>query len=317
MGKLKQAYELNAHDVDELLSALLPDGVFTEFLWRKAYKSFWFGPLDSYLSAYRFDILAPQSRLKFLLFPEINTQHGVNSYIHQWKGQIISLFMSLCGILTADILKEGIDHIFEESYDVSSDIFKQERDKLFTDIALEDRNYAVKFAACTDINQLLENMDWKRHAIPHKDFGFLSPIFPETIVVDKAAAIRHLSKCAYSLRHEVKGISQTLVERIAATPSAPDQDSPAEPLSKPAGEVIRIPADLWQGKSSAAIRTDMRKGYADSVIAFVLYEWHGLHNKTHIGRLLGPKDTEQDDSSCRRRATRLLEEAASFTILQA
>jgi hypothetical protein len=46
IGKLKQAFGLNTHDVQGLLSMLLPDGVFPANLWKKAYSSFWFGKIQ-------------------------------------------------------------------------------------------------------------------------------------------------------------------------------------------------------------------------------------------------------------------------------
>ena len=49
IGNLKQAFDLKEQDIQRLLSALPPDGIFPDTLWRRAYKSFWFGPMESYL----------------------------------------------------------------------------------------------------------------------------------------------------------------------------------------------------------------------------------------------------------------------------
>jgi hypothetical protein len=77
--------------------------------------------------------------------------------------------------------------------------------------------------------------------------------------------------------------------------------------------VIYVPRSLWDGKRHQAIRDSMRQQeFADPVIAYVLYEWHGLKNKTEIGRLLGPDD--KVDSTYRRLADRLLADAESLNI---
>lgn len=80
---------------------------------------------------------------------------------------------------------------------------------------------------------------------------------------------------------------------------------------------VTIPSALWQGKPPKSIRDAMRPregqdGFSDAVIAYVLFNWCGLTNKTQLGRLLGKPG--QDDSSYRRLTARLLDEAASFTI---
>ncbi|MDR2489696.1 MAG: hypothetical protein LBD42_09450 [Desulfovibrio sp.] len=321
IGKLKQAYGLNERDIQRLLSALPPDGTFPDTLWRNAYKSFWFGPLESYLSGYRIGTLFKPSKLDFLLFPEIAIQHDDYFYISKLEEQIIVLFMSLSGILISNILQDGINYIFEEIYDDCNDIFRNEREILFNKISEEDKNYDIKFRTCENISQLLETMDWKRHAIPHKYFTFLSSVFIDSIIVNKSAAVRYIFECGYPLRREVKGISKAILERITASvaQNAPVHDivSSADLPSTPELPPIFVPSELWQGKTPQAVRDGMKQeGYADPVIAHVLFTWCKLKNKKRIGILLGD-NPDQDESAHRRRANNLLDEARTLTISSA
>ena len=99
IGNLKQAFDLKEQDIQRLLSALPPDGIFPDTLWRRAYKSFWFGPMESYLSGHRLGTLFESSQLDFLLFPEVTIPHDDYFYIGKWEEQILILFDSLSGIL--------------------------------------------------------------------------------------------------------------------------------------------------------------------------------------------------------------------------
>jgi hypothetical protein len=324
IGKLKQAYGLNEQDIQGLLSSLLPDEISPDTLWRNAYKSFWFGPMESYLSGYRIGTLFESSRLDFLLFPEIALQDDDYFYISKSKEQIIVLFMNLSGILISDKLQSGINYIFEETYDDAKDIFKNERELLFSTIAEEDKNYSLQFSTCENINRLLEIMDWKRHAIPHKCFAFLSTVFFDAIIVNKYASVRHLFECGYPLRREVKGISQALVERILAAPlmqppsmieeqpCANPAPTPSTPKPEPAPIVVH--RALWEGKEPSAVVETMReKKYIDVVIAYVLFYWCDLNNKTEIGRLL--IQSEKESSTYLHYTDRLLKKAAALTII--
>ena len=105
-----------------------------------------------------------------------------------------------------------------------------------------------------------------------------------------------------------------LVDRISAglqksiTVNAPTVKIPS----------VKVPSVLWKGKPYASVRNAMRpkeeggEGFLDAIIAYVLFNWCGLKNKTALGRLLG--EPNKDTSSYRRLATRLLKEAASLTI---
>jgi hypothetical protein len=118
------------------------------------------------------------------------------------------------------------------------------------------------------------------------------------------------------LRHEVKGVSHALVERITAssgdhTQTSVDDSSPLSPSAP-----IIIPRSLWQGKENLAVVNAMRERKdKDSVIAYVLFEWCGLKNKIDIGQLLRGHPTRMlDDSTYAKQATACLKEAAAYRI---
>ena len=109
------------------------------------------------------------------------------------------------------------------------------------------------------------------------------------------------------------------VTETEATPKPLEEAGTPQSKNDTNESAICVPRALWEGKPSASIRNAMRpkeeggEGFSDAVIAYVLFNWAKLENKTEIGRLLGKP--EQDDSSYRRLTTRLLNEAASLTIM--
>jgi hypothetical protein len=137
------------------------------------------------------------------------------------------------------------------------------------------------------------------------------------------------------LRHEVKGISRALVERIEAalatqtlytTPPLVVQElaidkqaqgnSAEDAPESPPGPII-IPRSLWQGKEHAAVVKAMREREdKDCVIAHVLFHFCNLRNKTEIDALLrGHVKRILDDSTYAKHTRLLLKEAATYRII--
>ena len=80
---------------------------------------------------------------------------------------------------------------------------------------------------------------------------------------------------------------------------------------------ISVPAEYWQNKSHPATRDALREaGFPDFVIAYVLYEWIGPKNKTHIGSLLADKELK-DAKSHRNLTNALLKQASYSAIIKA
>ena len=314
IGKLKQAYGLNEQDVQTLLSELLPNGVFPTDLWQKAYSSFWRGKILDYTVLYNLNSPPFPLKLSCLSFPKINIPPDSYYYIEKCREMMWVLFVEVSSFLTSDKVKNGLDYILGESYATNDFIYEQEIKNLFDNLAIEDNNFAVRFGSCINAKQFIETADDKRCAVSHNYFSCISKIFPDTIVVDKAAAILHFEKCGYPLRQEVKGISKAFVERIIATPVV--HPPVATPVTPSASSIV-VPRELWEGKTPKSARDSMQQqGFTDPrVIAYVLHHWCGLKNKTQIGRLLGSEG--QDDSTYLRLAHRLLDKAAALNIQHA
>ena len=147
-------------------------------------------------------------------------------------------------------------------------------------------------------------------------------------MVDKKEAVLYLAEhYGYDrIKTEVNGLDQAYVDSVLAAAPSSQTATPAvsiltEPVSiSSAGQGgIFVPRKLWEGRIYPAIRDAMRpkdeyEGYPDFVIAYVLFNWCGLKNKTEIGRLLRGNKTEHNDSTFLRSANSLLKKAAHHTI---
>ena len=89
------------------------------------------------------------------------------------------------------------------------------------------------------------------------------------------------------------------------------------PLSKPDDlsiglNLLNIPSDVWVGKTCPVVRDAMReKDFPDYAIAFVLFNFCGLTNKTQLGRLLH-KNKDMVSSSYARHTNFLIAQANNF-----
>ncbi|MDR3043624.1 MAG: hypothetical protein LBU75_05090 [Desulfovibrio sp.] len=310
IGRLKQAYGLSALEVDELLAALWPNGVFPYDLWEKAYTSYW---KDAALHNAAFHLAGAAPVL-----PEIDQKLAemyATTPLYPYQTLVVKFFESLSAKIFVSDLEKGFRYITEEAIGDSINEFKEKIDYIFDRLSDTEKEYDLRIFSpyCWAVNMSAERfrelMDTKILSVPSSCYFFISDLFTDTIIVDKSAAVRHLFNCGYPLRQEVKGISRAIVEHItAALPARPQDAAPSLPPA-----AINVPRALWEGKSPAAIRDAMKKAeFDESVIAYVLFEWHGLTNKTRLGRLLSKK--EQDEKSYRNLVDRLLDKAAALTI---
>ena len=313
IGKLKQAYGLNEQEVLSLLSALPPEGVFPAYLWRRAYETCWFVALQEFTRSCDINPSLFQDKYAYFLFLEQHAHAFDMYYITTYREKIYGLLVGVSMILSPDKIKSGLDYILKCAYETCDSILEKEIDNFLEKLEIEYNNFAARLESCRGEKQFIEFYNGKSCVVSINYFSFISQIFCDTIVVDKVAAIRYLFKHNYPLRHEVKGITRELVESIRAIPVAPTNEETSATPSTPS---IVVPRDLWAGKSYPVVRNGIqREGYPPEVIAYVLFEWCKLKNKTEIGRLLGPGD--QTDSSCLRRGNRLLKKATDLNITTA
>lgn len=290
VSKIKQAYELNAQEAQSLLDALAPDGVFPFTLWQKAYAALWRASALDAARVWKFE--APP-------FPETDQlpeKHCPTSTYAKW---ITDFFLELAKVIHIPELEQGLDYIMEAAYDGKDTEYRQAKENLFHLLTIEDKHIANR-----------TRLSGKKNvSVPVRHSEFLYALFPDTIVVDKAAAVRHLHTCGYALQHEVKGLSRAFVEQITA--SAPEPAAAAE------SGAVCVPTALWKGKTHETVRDTLREhNYSEPVIAFILHHWCGLKNKTELGKLLSPV-SNQEDTAHRRRANRLLNEAERLSIREA
>jgi len=292
IGKLKQAYELNPQEAEAVLRELSPSGVFPYAVWQKAHSQFWKGHAHDNVRLYKLE-RPPQ-------FPEageIPEKYFPTEVYTKW---LVDFLVEMSRLICTSEFEKGFDYVIGETYDGDMFPFKEEKERLFSALNLERK--AIHIRARTTIRE----SDFST-ALPH--FKFILEFFPDTVAVDKAAAVRHLHSCGYSLRREVKGLSHSLVQSIIAdVPILQVQDALPSP--------IFVSRSLWEGKIEKSVRDGMRQqDFTDPVIAYVLHTWCGLKNKTQIGRLLGPSDLT--DRSYLRLAENLLAEASALNIQHA
>ena len=305
MGRVRQAYALTGNEVENVIQALWPGDVFPLELWHRAHEKFWKAFADSNQAVYKIETPA---------LPELDT---AKEYFHTYlcSLDVLDFFKKMSEIIKANIVQEGLRYILEESYNEIDEIFSEEKDFLFsTLLKFETIDQFGQYEQYSEngFNSIYED---KILYIPHSSYHFISHIFPDTVLVDTIAVIRHLHYCP--LRLEVKGITQRIVDFVLSLPVSATTP-PAEPVAEeqPQGQksVFRIPAALWEGRPEAAVRDAMKADYCLPIIAYVLVNWCGI-SKTQAGRLLSEKEYKED-KSYRNVVDNLLEEAASYTIIK-
>ena len=317
MGRVCQAYGLSRNEVEKTIQVLWPNAVFPVELWSKVHEVYWRAFADSNLAVYKIE--SPT-------LPPVDTKNKI-FLTHLYSMDVVTFFRKLSLNIQAKILREGLKNILEETYDDIDAVYPEEREYLFSNLSrLEKVDIYDQYSPNSEL------FEEKILSLPISSYHFISYIFPETLVVDKMAAIHYWSviRC-YRLKQEVKGITHDLVKYVVKraaegtppvpqTPPALDEPSVEVPPQEQ-GNVIRVPAVLWEGKPDTAIRDAMRAEFDDSVIAYVLFKWCKI-KKTRIGRLLWKKKHPEDEKptdgkTYRNLANKLLEEAELLTIVKA
>lgn len=286
VGELKQAYGLSEKEAQSLLDALSPDGIFPFALWHQAYTACWRDSVRHCARLYKLEVSA---------FPETGVLPEKHCPTLTYAKWMVDYFRDLAKVIPISELERGFDFLLEAAYGAGETEFTLEKENLFQLLRRDEEHIAN--------HSRLEGK--KRISVPDASFEFLLTMFPHTIVVNKAAAVRYLHSCGCEWQPGAKGLSHAIVEQILATP---------EPAETSEDSAIAIPAALWEGKTHTAVRDALREhDYTDSVIAYVLHHWCGLKNKTQIGKLLGPVGG-QDDSASLRQAKKLLDESKNLSI---
>ena len=291
LARVKEAFRLNENDTERLVAELWPQNVFPWEIWGKAYDKFWRGIAAS--NAEMFKLNNPP-------YPEM-TGIWAGAHVTAWCSKMCSFFSELAFALPASSLQKGLDYILEEAYEDSSNIFPAEREALFSSLLEAERGFDWYHPYPLDTEKFEDMLNDKAFGKPKSCNRFVSQLFPNTLVVDKLAAVRYLLTCEYSFDHEVKGLSRRFVERVEAALAAENpiilppaiaqqSDPPAsatETLERKEDATL-IPRALWEGKKPQQVCDDMRvAGFKeDAPIAHALYYWVGIKNFTKIGTIL-------------------------------
>lgn len=317
MGRVRQAYGLNGNEVEKTIQVLWPDAVFPVELWHKVHETYWRSFADSNQAVYGTE--SP-------VLPEVDT---TNKFFHTYLCSVdmMTFFRKLSLNIQAKILQEGLKNILEETYDDIDAVYPEERKYLFSTLSrLEEVDIYDQYSPDSEL------FEEKILSLSISSYHFISYIFSEAVVVDKIAAIHYWSVIrGYPLKQEVKGITHDLVKYVVkraaegaplVPEAAPPQDElAAENQPQEEGNIISVPAALWEGRPPSAIRDAMRSEYSDAVIAYVLYRWCEVP-KTTIGDVLlkgtrPPDKMPSDDKSFRNLTNKLLKEAEPLTIVKA
>lgn len=317
VGRVRQAYDLTANEVERLIQALWPDAVFPVELWNRTHETFWRPFTEARQTVYKVQSpTLPQADLSLKRF-----------YPYLFAHDIMDFFRRLSLNIHANALNQGLTYILEESYEDTDSVFPEEREFLFNSLhRLETEDFSEQYSPDSEL------FEKPIFSIPVSSYHFIAHIFANTIVVDRDAAIRYLRH--YPLSREVKGITRALVESVlrAAPPESTVADEttavPTCERSPQDGKIVfRIPGGIWEGRSDTAVRDAMKESYPRAVIAYVLLHWCGPQKsetgyktpqgrKTHVGRLLAEKEY-RDEKSYRNLMDMLLKEADAYSILKA
>ena len=280
MGRVRQAYGLKGNDVEKVLQALWPNAIFPVELWRRAYETYWRAFADSNQSVYNIESPA---------LPEINLS-AKYFHPHLCAFDVQAFFRKLSLNIQSGTLREGLNYILEEAYEDIEAVFSEEREFLFNTLAQLEKTDG--FEQYSPDSELFEE---KILSVPVSSYHFIAHIFTDTMLVDRAAAIKFLRD--YPLRREVKGITRTIVASIlnipvSEVPTAFEKETPlvaletTMPSEKPQAP-LSVPTALWKGKTKEHICAVLReKGWDKLEIAHVLFHKRELTGQRAIGKLL-------------------------------
>lgn len=175
VGRVRQAYDLTANEVERLIQALWPDAVFPVELWHRMHETFWRPFTDSNKTLYKMESpTLPQVNMSLKRFQ-------MDLFIHD----IMDFFRRLSLNIHVNALKQGLNSLLEESYEDTDSVFPEERQFLFNSLhRLETEDFSDQYSPDSEL------FEKPIFSIPVSSYHFIAHIFANTIVVDRDAAIR-------------------------------------------------------------------------------------------------------------------------------
>lgn len=305
IGRLKQAYRLNAQETDVLISALARQGCVELYeLWHEAER-----------------FVAVEENNKKSIYDEVDEPYfpGVSDLKQDLLQQRLAtkrllrhFLFSARGERPREQLQRIFDRVLHFAYDNPDEQQAASVNRIL-DMIYEQRHFGYRGKDKVDIA-------WEY--VSPELFALFCGFFDDAASASKEAAVRYLFEHGFSWERGVKGLSKEIVERILAAPAVLVRDAgnvqlpktPSNRSPRPAPAPIIVYRVLWEGKEPAAVVEAMREEkYTDAVIAHVLFHWCELTNKTEIGRLL--IKSEKESSTYLHHVDKLLKKASTLNIV--
>lgn len=206
MSRLRLSYALNDHEAEIVMAKLWPHALFPLELWRKTHDVFWSGFANSVAFSYS---------IKSSEFPEHDATEEKYFHAHLYAQDMERLFSMLASRIHVNALREGFRYILSMTYENTDEIvFKDKMDFLFEKLSAIEENNDYKFTQCLSNEKFEALMEEKIFGFPPSGYFFISKMYPDTILVDTASAIRCLYFLKIPFKKEVKGIPLSLVESV-------------------------------------------------------------------------------------------------------
>ena len=293
LWKLKKAFKLNGNDINHLLDALLPASVFPYALWEKAYHICW--EWDIRQATYRYSIEPPAFPIEKFKYP-----HSFPA--HMYSRPIILFLVDISQIIPVNVLETGINYILLETYDDEELIFQSNKDDLFRELYYQERRIA-------NLRRQSGKMDINSFA--GVNYSFVEPMFIDTVLVDKMAALAFLKKTAYPFSVEVKGITRALFDSVLVDIPISHPDSQRTEKTK---KMIHLSSEMTAKNMGTLVKHMKEKNYDDHAIVFAVYKYFGKRriNKSALGAML--KKEQLTDHRYRSYVRELLEELPKYNL---
>lgn len=304
VAKLREAFNLNEHDVDKLIMQLWPEHVFPWEIWEAAYKKHWkSASIDN----------AEYFKIPFTPFP---TTKGIWDFSQaRWCRTQMCVFVSaMIYALPAQYIESGFEYICTEVYDHPEIAYKDERKILFDRLYEIENGFDWRFFMPIDWDRLEQVLNDKAYHIGRGKKDFISAMFFDTVLLNKFAACTIMVKYSYPKVKEVKGITTNYMDFVIAKFNEEHLFSKKiSDASNHDRQTVRVSTSLWNGKDPVFIIKQMREaGYSNEIIAHILFYKRGVKKKREIGKLLGGQNLS--DFAYDKIGKELLETAALIQI---
>lgn len=215
IGKLKEAFALNEHDVTPLIDALWPHEVYPFHLWANAYALFWRDAAHNNTIFY-----AAKSIPKC---PQLNNEDYPTLIPSIYWHYLSPFYRALARHLFCEDFAKGLNYIVDLTYATIPPFLTENFDYLFSGLQRTESelnpDIPQPFTWHTNITaeRFKEVLEEKAMFVASYNNSLILNLFLDSVAFNKKAAIQFLFQSGYPLQQEVKGITRALVESIMQT----------------------------------------------------------------------------------------------------